>query len=162
MIWIQIAFRYRGTGCQGCGFIWESSLRVEGDAETLEEWERFNDEENFWSPQIVHCLNMIIRVGVLLCSWRWIQIVKHPQGTRVVLHVLLEYRSSFSYEHVLVFWLSWTHDDLVLNIISCLRKRHVTSNLRQTFLLMRFPLFPRAKSFMELVYKTNKPRGLIW
>jgi hypothetical protein len=51
-----------------------------------------------------------------------------------------------------VCWLSWPRADLILNIISCLRKRLITSNLRQTFLLMRFPLFSMAQSFKKRVY----------
>lgn len=41
----------------------------------VEEWARSNDEENFWGPQIIQRLNMIIRVGVVLCSDR-----KAPSG----------------------------------------------------------------------------------
>jgi hypothetical protein len=63
--------------------------------------------------------------------------------------------------HRLVCWLSWPRADLVLNIISCLRKRLITSNLRQTFLLMRFPLFSMAQSFKKRVYKMDGASCLV-
>lgn len=45
-----------------------------------EEWETSNVGENFWGPQMIRCLNMIIRVGVLLLFLTLDSDCKVPSG----------------------------------------------------------------------------------